>query len=762
MSSNAQGPVQLFGIRHHGPGSARSLERALETLQPDCLLIEGPFDANSDIRFVKNIKLQPPVALLIYNTTNLNQAAYYPFATFSPEWQAMRYGLQQDIPVQFIDLPMAIQFALDQKEQESRQMKVSHHPASAEEQRIMRDPLSFMAEIAGYTDSERWWEATFETKNNDIDIFRAIGELINALRRELGRQESARTLLREAHMRKLIRKAVKDGYQRIAVVCGAWHVPALADYARIKATQDNALLKGLAKTKVSSTWIPWSYDRLATRSGYSAGVISPAWYEMLYQHREEVVPYWMAQVAHLLRKQALDASPAHVLEATRLAHSLTGLRKMPLPGLDEMEAAALSVFCEGSQAQLDLIHKALVVGDKVGKVPPEIPVIPLQKDLESLIKKTRLSKYWGNPEVQWLKATASKPHGGIDLRNEPDLLKSHLLHRLNILGIDWGELQENSGNEQGSFWEYWQMHWKPDFSITLIEAGMWGNTVHDAALARVLQRAPEMDRLAELTALVREVLRADLQKAIDELMQHLQRLAALTQDVFFLMESLPALIDIILYGDVRKTNVQALAQLISELIPRICIGLPGICINIDEEMADVIFNQIVQNNRAIALLNNEDYTDQWLATMERLASDLATHEKLRGASTRLLFDKGIYSIATTQKAMQLALSTGNSSLAIALWVEGFMHGSGLLLIHHPELWQLLDEWIKALSMDVFTEVLPLLRRTFANFSGAERRKMMELARFGTSTPANESIAVAMSDKRREVVLPTLKLILGIK
>ena len=38
----ATGDVHLFGIRHHGPGCARSLLRALDELRPDCILIEGP------------------------------------------------------------------------------------------------------------------------------------------------------------------------------------------------------------------------------------------------------------------------------------------------------------------------------------------------------------------------------------------------------------------------------------------------------------------------------------------------------------------------------------------------------------------------------------------------------------------------------------------------------------------------------------------------------------------------------------------------
>jgi hypothetical protein len=31
--------VTVFGVRHHGPGSARSLARAFETLEPDAVLV---------------------------------------------------------------------------------------------------------------------------------------------------------------------------------------------------------------------------------------------------------------------------------------------------------------------------------------------------------------------------------------------------------------------------------------------------------------------------------------------------------------------------------------------------------------------------------------------------------------------------------------------------------------------------------------------------------------------------------------------------
>ena len=52
------------------------------------------------------------------------------------------------------------------------------------------------------------------------------------------------------------------------------------------AKSDDALLKGLPKTKTAAAWVPWSYERLSYRSGYGAGVDSPVWYELLWEKRK--------------------------------------------------------------------------------------------------------------------------------------------------------------------------------------------------------------------------------------------------------------------------------------------------------------------------------------------------------------------------------------------------------------------------------------------------------------------------------------------
>ena len=255
--------LSVYGIRHHGPGSAASLRNALEASPPDVLLIEGPPDADGLISFVTHAVMAPPVALLVYNPANLRQASFFPFAEFSPEWVAMKFALERGIPVRFMDLPMSQVFAL----------RTSDVRETAEQR---DDPFTEIAALAGYADPERWWESAFERHTRSSgETFDAVLELMRALRGSKTTPETRETELREAWMRQQIRAAQKATSGTVAVVCGAWHAPVLADTPNIKATTDAALLKGLKKVKTQATWTPWTFERLARQSGYGAGVLAP-------------------------------------------------------------------------------------------------------------------------------------------------------------------------------------------------------------------------------------------------------------------------------------------------------------------------------------------------------------------------------------------------------------------------------------------------------------------------------------------------------
>ena len=243
-----------------------------------------------------------------------------------------------------------------------------------------------------------------------------------------------------------------------------------------------------------------------------------------------------------------------------------------------------------------------------------------------------MTKYWNTTEEVWLKATANKLRGGIDLRNPTDLMKSHLLHRLNLLNIPWGNLQQATGRELSTFHEYWKMKWQPDFSLRIIEAGMWGNTIYNAAVNWTKNQAQNLQKLSDLTLLIDRALRADLNEAVPLLMQQLQNLSALTSDVLDLTEALLPLVRIIRYGNVRKTNIRNVEQLVSQFIPRITIGLPLACTSINDDLAFDISPKIYATHQAVQLLNTPSYSNAWWKALKKIALDPATHPLLAGSA----------------------------------------------------------------------------------------------------------------------------------
>ncbi len=196
-----------------------------------------------------------------------------------------------------------------------------------------------------------------------------------------------------------------------------------------KAREDNDLLKGLPKVKVECTWIPWTYSRLSFASGYGAGIISPGWYEHIWKHPNDNGTLWMAAVAKLFREKQMDTSVAHVIEALRLGEALASLRNLSKAGLEELNEATLSVLCNGEGIMMQLVHDDLIVSNKIGEVPQDIPKPPLQLDIERQQKKLRMP------------ATADFKYYTLDLRKANDLERSIFLNRLQFLGLTRGQLK---------------------------------------------------------------------------------------------------------------------------------------------------------------------------------------------------------------------------------------------------------------------------------------------------------------------------------
>ncbi|GAA5166327.1 DUF5682 family protein [Viridibacterium curvum] len=764
----ADTPFHLFGIRHHGPGCARSLLRALEALQPDCLLVEGPPDGEEMLPLLGDPGLVPPVALLIYNPEDSREAAFYPFAAFSPEWNALHFAQAKGIPARFIDLPMTHQFALSRPPEEAeaapddaqaQALESGAETVAAEEagtevdEGYAGDPLDWLGRAAGYGDGESWWNHMVEERGDSLELFAAIREAMTTVRNEASARPQSekaqhREALREAHMRKCLRQAQKEGFQRIAVVCGAWHVPALAEMPAAKA--DNELLKALPKTKVAATWVPWSYRNLSFASGYGAGVMSPGWYEHLWNApAEQRATSWLARAAALFRDEGLDCSSAHIIEAVRLADALAALRERPQPGLDELSEALRTTVCMGDDAPMQLIAQRLIVGERLGSTPENAPAVPLQRDLAQQQKSLRL------------KPEATQKTLDLDLRQPNDLARSHLLHRLALLGIQWGSVTQAGRSAKGSFHEVWHLSWEPELAIAVINASRWGNTVEEAASARAIDKARSAEALPELSELVNQVLLADLQSAIAPVTQALEDLAAVSSDVLQLLAAIPPLANVARYGNVRQTDAGMVAHLLASLVPRAAIGLPGACASLDDEAAASMRDAIVATQQALRLMGDADLQQDWQLALKRLATLGSCHGLVCGLAARLLFDDQQEDIEATAQRMSQALSAGNDPGPAAAWLEGFLNRSGMVLLHDDQLWALVDDWLSGLSGDHFLRELPLLRRAFAAFNVPERRQLGERAGRPTGVVAAKPVAADWDMPRAERALPLLRQLLGV-
>jgi hypothetical protein len=813
--------LTFLGIRHHGPGSARSVLNALAHLKPDLVLLEGPADADALIPLIKNPQMKPPVALLLYATENLSKAVFYPFTIFSPEWQTLHYALSQKIPIHFMDLPQHHQLALNLAEEveETEEAEERATPseagvsessseappaeARAEDQvesdveseqddsdsegNALRDPLDYLAQAAGFDDGERWWEFMVEQRPGSLEVFQGVQEAITALRQQLENDQlyhtSPRERLREAWMRSRIRKAQEEGYQNIVVVCGAWHIPALAIELEKVAKDDQKLLEKLPSCNVEATWIPWSHGRISYHSGYGAGINAPGWYQHLWDSEEcgektqetpstenkkksaspsrshsqtrpkssrpeRITSSWLSKVASLLREEDIPVSTASVIEAVRLSNTVAALRGKPLPDLEELNEAVISIFCFGDEVPLKFIYKRLILGEKLGEVPKDIPCVPLQRDLERLQKGV-------------LEAKAEMKEIAFDLRESLGLERSKLLHRLKLLNIPWGTLL-GAGSRKGTFKESWQIQWKPEFVIHLIEASLWGNTVEEAATRYTIQRLQETTELAEITRRIDEILLADLPEALEAGVSRLNTEAALANDLYQLMAALPPLATVMRYSNVRQIGASTLVHVVDTLVTRICIGLTGACSSLDDDAAENMFNHLVQTQSALSLMQNEEYLQLWGEVLQKLVRLENLHGLVAGRAYRLLLE--LHKIDPQEAAQQfsLALSTANDPLKSAGWIDGLLRESALLLLHGDQIWSILEEWLTHLRPEAFINLLPLLRRTFSSFSSAERRQMGERVKHGILSPSKVSSGTAEFDPLlAQRVLPLVSQMLGL-
>jgi hypothetical protein len=745
--------INVFGVRHLSPTGAWHLCRFLDRVKPKVVLIEGLADADELIPHFTKKGTKPPIAILAYTDSQPVRTLVYPLARYSPEYQALKWADDNDVPVEFIDLPSDIFLGLQdleaerlakrakEKKSDSEAGEETDEQAASEEAADGPDEPADLwrpergqsiyeriAQRSDEPDYDTYWERRFEHNLADDSYRLASFELGRSLRDEVDPPLwRAENIVREAYMLRRIEEVIARGVkpEQIAAVCGAFHAPVLT--GEFPAMTDEELAS-LRRRSSKLTLMPYSYFKLSTQSGYGAGNHAPAYFELLWDTLQggdvhELPLRYLSNVVRFLREKGTHRSTAEVIEGVRLARTLSALHKGMAPTLRDLRDAAVTLIGHG---ELSTISEALShadVGTAIGELPKGVSQTSIQSDFERELSRLKLEKY----------RTTVKQELTLDLRENRrvkseeaaflDLNRSSFFHRLRVLEIGFAK-PAPSGQQTTTWAEKWFLQWSPESEISLVEAVLLGETVELATGFKFKTRLEACTNIGEAADLVGDACKCGLMQSMDLARRCLQALAAGTTELKAIAHAAFQLSQVVRYGDVRRFDPAPLLPLLEELFVQGALALFGAA-NCDNPTAQDLLVSMDEMNR-VSLEHHDRVEEQlWLDQLKRLADADNRNSLLSGYACAILLERGLIPNDDLVREVSRRLSPGIPADLGAGWFEGLAKRNRYSLLARQPLWEALAAYIHSLDDDQFKRALVFLRRAFGCFSPQEKRHICE-------------------------------------
>lgn len=767
--------IQVFGVRHLSPMGAWHLRQFLDRTGPELVLIEGLDDATELLPDITRKETEPPVAILAYTSDLPVRTLVYPFARYSPEYQAIRWAHENHVAAEFFDLPSSHFLGLrdaelaymehlrrKQAESETDQTDESTEPTAPREPTESDPtgattsagpdrPVSLYERIAtraGERDYDTYWERNFEHNAAYGAYQRAafeLGETIRELEADHPRWR-AENLVREAYMRRRIEGAIQAGVpaEKIVAVVGAFHAPVLNGDQPAMTDDEMAMLP---QRDSKLTLMPYSYFKLSSQSGYGAGNIAPAYFELLWESLDsggvvDLSKRYMSAVARHLRDSGTHRSTAEVIEAVRLAETLSALKDGVAPTLADLRDAAVTLLGHGELAAVAEPLARVDVGTRIGALPQGVSQTSIQEDFDRELRRLKLEKY----------RTTVAQELDLDLRENRrvqseeaaflDLARSNFFHRLRVLQIPF--VKPARVRQDSATWaERWTLQWSPESEIALVEAVLLGETVELATAYKFTSLLTDCSSIASAAALVQDACQCGMMTSMDQARGKLQELAVHSREFVALAAAAASLNTVIRYGDVRRIDAEPLVPLVQELFVQACLCLFASA-NGDDKTVQVMLGAIDNLNKVSLEMHDRVEEGMWLEQLRRVADADDRNPVISGYACALLLERGMIENDQLAREVSRRLSPGVPADLGAGWFEGLAKRNRYALLARQSLWQQLADYVAALDEEEFRRALVFLRRAFGNFSAREKRNITE--NLGELWGMNQDLASEMLEK----------------
>ena len=697
------GKPTYFGVRHLSPAAAFQLRRRLDEVKPELVLVEGPSDLSDQIKWLCHPDTQFPAAILAYTSTPPVRTILYPLAIYSPEVQAILWASEHKIPCRFMDLPSSVFLGMER-----------------EEEIAPTESVYEQLEMLTGEEHDTFWERNFEQIEDYHTACNTFGKELRA-----SGPVDPENVVREAYMKRVIADAVSGGIapEKIFCVCGAYHVEGL----KACEAMTDAELKKLPKADSTATLMPYSYYRLSTRSGYGAGNKAPAYFHLLWDALngsglQNAASTYLVKLAAAHRSAGNIVSSAEVIEAVRLATTLSRMRGSKYPCLQDLKDATITTMGHGNYSELAVAFADTEIGKTIGYLPEGVARTSVQEDFYRQLKKLKLDRF-RTLELQRL---------DLDLREKLtvkskdaaflDLNRSFFLHRLRVLGIHFAN-NLRSKQEQANWGEYWELRWTPEVEIEVVESSLLGDTIEGAAAFALKERSDQAVSIDQAAAIFQDAFLCGMPSAAAHALAVLQSLSVDSAALTEVAATADRLSLVVRYGDLRRFDPQPVIPLIEQLFLRAKLTLEEAC-NCDAKAAGAVSMAM---DRLNTLQLNLDFLDEtgWLRLLERISDRDDLNTKCSGFAMAILLERGVVSEDLLAREVSRRLSPGVPADLGAGWFEGLAGKNRYALIARLSLWRHLSEYLDGLDEDSFRRALVFLRRAFADFTPAEKSDIAE-------------------------------------
>nr|WP_314758309.1 DUF5682 family protein [uncultured Lachnoanaerobaculum sp.] len=705
--------MKTFGIRHFSPAGAYFLRQFLDEIKPALVLIEGPADFDFLIDDIVSKKLVPPFAIMAYTKEAPIDTILYPFAEYSPEYQAILWARENNKECHFFDLESDIMLGFGRTDDDTK-----------DEETISKEPENNKSDV----DMEGFWERNLEQSEN-MDAYRAGSALFGeSLRKDTKSDDKsfARDIIRESFMKRKINEYIEKGFdsEKIVAITGAFHTSAIES---LEGAMSDKEYKGLERRESNITLMPYSYYRLSKRTGYGAGNAAPAYYELLWQgflsgditlHERK----YLSSLAKYMREHGGIVSSAQVIEATRLARELAVIRGGSVPTLEDLKDASITCMGGGSFGEMAMGFAETDIGKKIGSVPQDAMQTSIQSDFTTKLKQLKLEKY------KELVATPLQ----LDLRENLrvkseesaflDLNRSFFLYRLVVLGIDFAKIKKS--NQDNATWaENWILQWTPEAEIQIVESVLKGDTIADAVAFVLGEKLSEATKISEIAEVIEAAFNCGLPKIVEGAKRSLDEMANGTIAMCDIADTVSKLSNMISFGDIRKLDREPLVPIVKRLCIRASLMLVGesAC----DDIAAATLADDIQKIHSVFMM--QDFLDEsfWFDKLIELSNRDDLNTKISGLATAILLDAGKIDELTLRMEVSRRLSMGMPAELGANWFAGLSMRNHYALIGRLTLWESLSEYLDTLDEEEFRRSVVFLRRAFVEYSAKEKDMIAE-------------------------------------